>query len=198
MENGVINQDRSQPDTLRWQVAGHEVIYDRNTFRHKAYRKDFPKGTVVKIEGVPFITAGGKILKTEDIFPERGDLCLDMDANIIPQHEFARRYREFLEWYSWIESTDLLVEPVPGVADYISMTYDSFSESRGFIPIGFDARKPAEAVATHRYDPNTDKLVEIAETQATMTDALKFLLEKNLNKPGPGRPRKVLDSEEAE
>ena len=29
-------------------------------------------------------------------------------------------------------------------------------------------------------------------------DALKFLLEKNLNRPGPGRPRKVLDSEEAE
>jgi len=198
MESARPQGDKSQPDSLRWQVAGHEVIYDRNTFRHKAYRKDFPKGTVVKIEGVPFITSGGKALKTDDIFPERGDLCLDMDANILPQHEFEKRYREFLEWYTWIESTDLLVEPIPSVGDYVSMTYDSFSESRGFVPVGFDARKPAEEISTRRYDPISDKLVDMAETQATMGDALKFLLEKNLNKPGPGRPRKVLDSEEAE
>lgn len=191
MENGVINGDKSQPDSLRWQVAGHEVIYDRNTFRHKAYRKDFPAGTLVKIQGVPFITVAGKVLCTDDIFPERGDLALDSDANIIPQHEFARRYREFLEWFSWIESTDLLVEPVPGVEEYISMTYDSFSESRGYVPIGFDARKKPEQIATHKYDPSSDKLVEIAHTQEVMADVLKMLVEKR----GPGRPPKVREEE---
>ena len=191
MENGVINGDKSQPDSLRWQVAGHEVIYDRNTFRHKAYRKDFAPGTLVKVDGVPVITAGGKVLCTDDIFPERGDLCLDMDANIVPQHEFERRYKAFLEWFTWIESTDLLVEPVPDVAQYVSMTYDTFSESRGFVPIGFDARKKAEGDATHRYDPIEDKMVEIAETQKVMAEVLKAMTEKR----GPGRPPKVREEE---
>jgi hypothetical protein len=197
METENTRGDRSQPDTVRWQIAGHEVIFDRGTFRHKAYRKDFPKGTIVKRDGVPFITSAGKVLKTDDIFPERADLALDSDANIIPQHQFDRNYKQFLGWYTWIESTDINVEPIPSVEDYVSQTYDTFSESKGFVTIGYDAKKLPEQVRTHQYDPNTDKLVEIAATQAVMTDALKHLLEENLKpKRGPGRPPKVRDEEE--
>jgi hypothetical protein len=191
------NVNQKQSDTVRWQVAGHEVLYDRSTFRHKAYRKDFERGTYVKYEGVPFITSVGKALKTEDLFPERADLCLDSDANVVSQMEFEKRYRQFLEWFTWVESTDVSVEPVPDVLDYLSQTSDSFSESRGLVTIGYDARKPAEDLPTHKYDPNSDKLVEIVESQAVMTEALKLLLEKNLNKPGPGRPKKSSAEEAA-
>lgn len=180
------------PDAIRWQTAGHEVMHERNTFRHRAYRKDFAPDAVVKVDGIPLIL-NGSVVKVSELFPERADLALDMDGNLLQQHEFSRRYVDWLQWFTWHEATDITAEPVPDVLDFINRTRDIFNESGGMIPIHFDARKPAEDVPTHRYDPNSDKLIEIAETQATLAEGVKFLLEQNLNKRGPGRPPKEIE-----
>lgn len=176
-------------DFMKWQTAGHEVMYDRSTYRHKAFRKHFASDAIIKVDGVPLLLHG-KTVKVADTFPERADLALDEDGNLVTQHEFSRRYKDWLTWFSWNEATDLSAEPIPGVLEYVTATYDRFSESRGLVEINFDARKPAEEVATHKYDPNSDKLIEMAETQATIAKGLEYLLEQNLNKRGPGRPPK--------
>ncbi len=191
MADSTNRGDRSMPDAIRWQTAGHEYIPERNLYRHRAYRKEFAPGIAVKLDGVPLIVEGC-LVKTEELLPERADLALDMDGNILPQHEFERRYIDWLQWFTWHEATDLTAEPIPNVLDFVLKAKDVFSESNGLIPIHYDARKPAE-IATHRYDPMSDKMIEIAETQATIAKGLEFLLEQNLNKRGPGRPPKELE-----
>jgi len=193
--------------TMKWMAAGHEVIHARGTFRHKAYRQEFePDQIIFRERGVPFITHSGKTLRVGDVYPERADVCLNMDAIMLPQHEFEKRYIEVLNWYNFVEGSDPKSEPIPNINRYISHIKDPFSESPGPVEIGFDAHKPAEADPTHHYDSDKDKMVEIVKQQgeaANLTmEAVKQLLEERLerdtapdpsNEPakrGPGRPRK--------
>lgn len=162
---------------MAWMTSGHEVIFERTTFRHKTHRKDFPADKTILRDGIPFVTVDGHVLKYGDIFPERGDLCLDLEGNLVSQDEFVRRYREFLSWFPFPESTDIDCEPVPAVEDYISETRDSFSESGGFVKIGYNAKKPAEVVQTQWYDSIKDEFVEMVKTQATTSEAIQYLLE---------------------
>lgn len=163
---------------MRWQAAGHTVIFERGTFRHKVHKKDFPPDKVIMRNGIPFVTSVGHTLTIGDVFPERADLCLDLDGNVVSQDEFTRRYKEFLRWFPWNESVELDAEPIPGVETWLSETYDTFSDSGGFVEIGYDANKKPETVRTHLYDPIKDELVEIIKSQATTQEAIQFLLEQ--------------------
>lgn len=174
---------------LRWQVAGHEVIPERVTFRHKTYKKDFPKGTKVCVEGVPIYNYDKPVL-VEDILPERADLCLDADANVVSQEEFERRYKAWLSWFPFVEGSDPTCEPIQGVLKYLKDVPDSFSESPGMIEVNFNARIPAPE-KTHTYNPVTDELIPIQKNQEQMTAVLADMTEVlSKLKRGPGRPPK--------
>lgn len=197
---------------ITWQAAGHEVIHERGTFRHKTYRKDFPPETVIrKRDGMPYLTnhkdENGELhtLLTGEVLPERADMCLDEKGRMIDQHEFEKRYiNDFLSWFKWVEQSEIEAEPIPNAERWICMIPDPFSESPGMVEVGFDAHRPADMERTHKYDPQRDELVEIMkvdreaqtitlkavqqllETQAAKDDARKVEPQKR----GPGRPRK--------
>ena len=184
---------------MKWTAAGHEVLHDRGTFRHKAFKKDLPRDLVIRREGgLPFITHHDHELHAGDVLPERADLALDAEGNVLPQHIFEKRYLEFLNWFDFVEGSDPKAEPIPNVEQYISLTYDMFSESNGMVEIGFDAHKPAPEERTHMYNPQNDELIEIVKGQGDALDttlaAVKRLLEdkppEEPIKRGPGRPRK--------
>lgn len=168
---------------VKWTAAGHEVISERGLFRHKSFKKAFPRDAVVKVDGAPLMNYG-KPVKIADLLPERADLALDADGNVVSQEEFGRRYLQWLGWFSFVEGSDITAEPVPGVLDYLIRVPDRFSESPGFVDVNYDARVPAPE-KTHEYDAATDRLIPIVEKQGK---ALEFLLEKATR--GPGRPRK--------
>jgi len=194
------NFDSSQDNqdlVMRWMAAGHEVVHERSTFRHKAYKKEFDKHTPVTQDGAQLIMSNGHALVAGDILPERADLALDMDGCVLPQHEFEKRYREYLNWFTMVEGSDPSAEYVPNAVQYISQTPDTFSESPGMVEIGFDASKPAEEERTHRYDPERDEMVEVMKTQgdalAKTVEALTQVMSERTPDPpkrGPGRPRK--------
>lgn len=184
-----LNDEEFQKFAMKIITAGHEVVTERACFRHKGYRKDFPKGTLIKIEGVPYITEFGAILRTDDVFPERADLCLDIDGNVVSQQEFERRYLDYLGWFGRPEGSEVELEPIPSVTDFLSKTYDVFGESGSMVTIGYDAKKPAETVPTHQYDPRNDKMVEIEANQKMMVEILAKLAEQS-ERRGPGRPPK--------
>jgi hypothetical protein len=194
------SSDDYQKLTLRWMAAGHEVVHDRGTFRHKAYRKEFAPDTPVMMDGAQMIMSNGHALVAGDILPERADLALDMDGNVLPQHEFAKRYLEFLQWFTMVEGSDTGSEYIPAGCQYITQMPDPFSESPGMVEIGFDARKPAEEERTHRWDEANDKMVEVMQTQnegiETALSAVKELLEKGATAPKNkgGRPRKEVSA----
>ena len=191
--------DDNQKLVMRWMAAGHEVVHERGTFRHKAYKKEFKPDTPVKQNGAQMIMSNGHALVAGDILPERADLALDMDGNVLPQHEFEKRYREFLNWFTMVEGSDPGAEYVPNAAQYVCQTPDTFSESPGMVEIGFDASKPAEEDRTHRYDQDRDELVEIVKAQGevagTALEAVKQLLEERTpEKNKGGRPRKEVSA----
>ena len=155
---------------MRWTVAGHEVVHERATFRHKAYKKDLPPETTIKINGAPLLSSQGKSITVGDVLPERADLALDMDGNVLPSHEFEKRYREFLNWFTYVEGSDPGAEPIPDAAVYVCQVPDSFSESPGMVEACWDARVPAAEERTHQYDPDKDKMVEMVQKQG---DALE-------------------------
>ncbi len=192
---------------MKWSAAGHEVLHERKTFRHKAYKKDLdPEAVIQRRVGsdlVPYTTSTGHTLTFGDVLPERADLCLDMDGHMLPQHEFEKRYFEFLNWFNYVEGSDPKAEPIPNAEQWICMIPDPFSESPGMVEAGWDARKPspAEDERTHRYDPRTDEMVEIVKQQGEATnltlEAVRQLLEAaqtpvvdEPKKRGRGRPRK--------
>ena len=203
------SSDDWQKLVLKWSAAGHEVLHERSTFRHKAYKKDFDPKTVIQRrvgnDLVPYMTSTGHTLTVGDVLPERADLCLDIDGHMLPQHEFEKRYFEFLNWFNYVEGSDPKAEHIPNAEQWICMIPDPFSESTGMVEAGWDARKkaPDEEERTHRYDPRTDEMVEIVKQQCEATsltmEAVRQLLEASQNKEpakdepkkrGPGRPRK--------
>ena len=175
---------------LKWLAGGHEILADRRLYRHRSYKKDFPKGTVIKVDGVPLITPFGNTVTTDQILPERGDLCLDDEANVLDERTFAVRYKAWLKWFTMVENTDIDCEPIPDPAEWVTQTFDEFGESGGFVTIGYDARKKTEYIPTHQYDPRTDEMVEIKETQRMMAQILARLADEP-EKRGPGRPPKA-------
>jgi hypothetical protein len=175
---------------MKWMAAGHEVIHERRVFRHRTYKKDFPSDQVIKRNGIPFITDCGHKLTFGDVFPERADLALDMNGCVVSQEVFTTRYKEYLGWFQFTENSDLDAEFIPDVNDYLSQTYDTFSDSKGFVQIGYDARKPAEIEATHLYDPRNDQMVEITKNQELTAQVLQSMLDK-LTQPDKNGPKRV-------
>jgi hypothetical protein len=188
--------DDYQKLVMRWMAAGHEVVHERATFRHKAYKKEFEPDTPVKMDGAQMIMSNGHALVAGDILPERADLALDMDGNVLPQHEFEKRYMEFLNWFTMVEGSDTGSEYIPNGSHWITQMPDPFSESPGMVEIGFDARKPAEAERTHMWDEANDKMVEVMQTQSEGIETALSAVKKLLETPAPepknkgGRPRK--------
>jgi hypothetical protein len=188
------SSDEYQKLILKWTAAGHEVIHERGTFRHKDYKKELPPETVVKLDGAPLLSSHGKTVEAGELLPERTDLALDMDGNILPEHEFVKRYKNYLNWFNYVEGSDPGAEPIPDRIEYVMQVPDKFSESGGFVEAGWDARKPPEEEATHKYDPVKDEMVEMVRGQGealgTAMEAVQKLLEERPAKRGPGRPRK--------
>lgn len=171
-------------------AAGHEPIQERDSFRHKTYRKDFSRGTKVTRDGIPLVARGSVdrcILTTDMLLPEHADLALDEEGSVVSQDEFTRRYREYRRWYPMVEGSDPTCEPVPGVLDFLMSVPDRWTESPGMVDAGFDPYIPAPE-KTHTYDPIQDKLVPIMENQNTLGEAIKVLLQDRNEKRGPGRP----------
>lgn len=187
-ENKDIDEEL-QKFMLRVLASGHEFIPERRLYRHKSFKKDFPKGTLVKVKGVPLLTAFGNTVSTDQIFPERGDLALDDEGNLLPNHLFTERYRQWLGFFKMPENTDINAEFVPDAAEWVTQTYDEFGESGGLVTIGYDARKPAETIPTHKYDPINDKMVEIDQNMRLMTEVLTQLARNTERRP-VGRPPK--------
>lgn len=183
-EEPILDMDADyQRFVMKIMAGGHELIPERRLYRHRSYKKDFPKGTPVKVDGAQYITHFGVALTTDMVLPERADLCLDSDGALVSQQTFTTRYREWLRWFEMAEGSDIESEFVPDVHEYVAMTPDTFGESRGFVEIGYDATKPAETVATHRYDPRTDEMVEIKETQKVMAGILSQLSKQAVRSP---------------
>lgn len=188
------SNDEQQKRWFRWVSAGHTIVHERDTFRHRVYKKDLDPTIPVRMDGVQMIMSNGHALVVGDVLPERADLALDSDGNLLPQHEFEKRYKEFLNWFTFVEGSDPSCEYIPSSRDWISQTPDTFSESPGMVEIGFDATRLPTKERTHLYDSSNDKLVEIVkaqgDAQSTVLDAVKQLLEVQAAKKSPGRPRK--------
>lgn len=178
---------------MRWMSMGHEIIHERRLYRHKVYRKDFAPDRVITLDGLPLMSFG-ETVKFGDLLPERADLCLDMNGAVVDAQTFTTRYKDYLRGFDFPEMADLDAEFVPDVKDYILATPDKFSDSRGFVPIHYDARKKPDEVRTHLYDPNNDQMIEIAKNQQITAEVLQAMLEQiaTPEKRGPGRPRKEL------
>lgn len=180
----------------RLQAAGHELIPSRRTYRHAGYRQNHHGDTIVgvRVDGlkVPLLTSAGKAISIQDVLPERADLAIDETGCVVTQAVFEER------WISFLDNTmlygDPKSEPIPNAEQWIRQTPDTFSESPGYVEIGYDARKPADEIRTHVYDPLRDELVEKlneqSERSTVMLDAVKGLLEERNEKRGPGRPQK--------
>lgn len=192
-------QQEFQELALRLQAAGHTIIHERSTFRHRAFKQDFHPETIIRVRkdgsdtAEPLLTSLGNTVKVSQVYPERADLCLDADGVILNEAEFAKRYKAWLE----VTLPDFCTpdaEPIPDPAAWIIKIRDPFSESPGPVEVDYDARKPAEKEATHMYNPQTDELIErIASGQESQSAALLVALEelKELRERSrPGRPKK--------
>lgn len=177
----------------RWNAAGHTIVYERGTYRHKAYIKEFPPETVIQRDmdgkSIPYLTSTGHTLTYGDVLPERADLCLDQEAKMVPKHVFEKRYEEFIKWFNYIQGAELDSVYVPDHDKWISQIPDPFSESPGSVEAGWDARKPAppESERTERYDPRLDKMIEIQQEDRKRSDltteALVKFLEESKSTP---------------
>lgn len=184
--------------SLRLQAAGHTVIHDRYTFRHRAFKHDFHPETIIKVRdesgvSVPLLNSWGQTVTVGDVYPERADLCLDENGCVVDQSTFEDRYLAWLE-VTLPDFCDPRNEAIPDPAQWVLKIRDPFSESPGPVEVGFDARKPAEQEATHMYNPQTDEMIErIASNQEQQSEALVAALaglKELMEKRGPGRPKK--------
>ena len=187
---------------VRLQSAGHDIVWERSTFRHRDFKKDLDPETPITVreggERVPLLTNYGAAVTASMILPEKLDLAVDADGVLFSQEEFEKRYRAFI-MVTLPDFCDLQNEPVPNASVWLLKIEDPFGESRGSVSIGFDANKPAENEVTHLYNPENDQLLErMATNQAEQGEALatamkgvEALLEKATR--GPGRPPKNKD-----
>ncbi len=184
------SSDDWQKLVLKLMGAGHTIIHERGTFRHKAFKKDFPADKQITIEGVPLLAVDAHPVLWGEVLPENADLCLDENANLLPQHEFEERYVNFLGWFNYAEGSDPGAEYIPNVKRFICQVPDRFSDSPGCVDVGFDARKPAAEERTHRYDPEHDETVEVLKGQSeaigTTLKAVEELLKDRPAVPPPG------------
>ena len=195
-------KDSFDRDTLRLQSAGHEIIRERNTYRHRDLKQGFDAGTVVRVKNedgdfVPLLGHDGSEVKTEQILPERGDVALDEFARVLPRHEFEDRYKAWFEVGLPEEArdhTDLNSIPIPDPARWVKQIVDPFSESRGPVEIGYDARKPAEQEVQKFENVSADDDERMERIEDTLTQALEGMTSavERLTPPkrGPGRPPK--------
>ncbi len=192
---------------MQWTVAGHEVIVERGTFRMKKYLKNLSANTPVMVcetgaEPHQLLGVGDHRIVVGDLLPERADLCLDEEGTLISQSDFIDRYVEYINWHKMVEGSDPGSEHIPNVKTYVAQIPDTFSESPGYVTVGYDARKPAPSDPTHQYDSTKDEMVEIKSNVNLTLEGIQALLEERKTRleaeaqgvavrRGPGRPRKT-------
>lgn len=137
-----------------WMLSpDHEIVPERGLCRLLKYKKDFGPDVTVKVDGAPLILASaGRPLMAHEVLPERGDLALDEDGNVLPQAAFTSRFQEWLGSFIFPEDTTLAAEPVPNVIAYVTATPDEFSESPGYVEIGYDPKLDQEVKRSESYD----------------------------------------------
>tara|TARA_R100000808_G_scaffold24467_1_gene56428 strand:+ start:6981 stop:7793 length:813 start_codon:yes stop_codon:yes gene_type:complete len=175
-----------QKQLQKWQMNGHEPVYERGSVRLANFKKSLPDDLEVTVldpatnDYVPFILTCGRALKCGEVLPERADLALDEKGRLRSQAEFEQAYSVFLDAFVYVEGSDTGFEPVPNVVDFVRQTPDTFSESSGMIEIGFDPKLDEEFKPQRRYGPDGQSEEEYQQEQANNTDiaaALKSIAE---------------------
>ena len=179
-------QQIHQRQLQKWQMNGHEPVYERGSVRLANFKKSLPGDLEVTVldpatnDYVPFMLTCGRALKCGEVLPERADLALDEKGRLRSQAEFEQAYSVFLDAFGYVEGSDTGVEPVPNVVEFVRQTPDTFSESSGMIEIGFDPKLDEEFKPQRRYGPDGQSEEEYQQEQADRTDiasALKSIAE---------------------
>lgn len=149
MENEV--QRIAAAQTARWQHLRCEVT-DRGTPRLAQFRKTFSPETDVTVRDPetgtygPFLLRGGRVLRAAECLPERADLALNEQGQLLDQATFEQRYREYLDTFVMPADSNPHFEPVPKVDDYINAKPDTWTASRAYVEIDFDPTSGGEFV----------------------------------------------------
>ena len=175
----------SEDNLKRWSSMGYEIIYERGTVRLPQFRKTFAKDVNVTVYSeevggyVPYILPqSGKVLRANDVLPERADLALDEKGRVLHQGDFANNYATWLESWSMGENAEPGCEPIPKVINYISTVQDTFSGSGGPIEIGFDPKIHEDIkVPGQLYDAEGEPS-EAKPADSGSSELMKMLLEK--------------------
>src|SRR6056297_1418165 len=184
-KTGMDAQQIASENFKRWQSnpGTYEFIPEREICRLVKYKKTFSEDVLVKRDGVPLILrTSGKPLRACDVLPERADLALDMDGNLLSQGDFKARYYEWLGSFTFPEGTEIGLEPCPEVSDYVSREPDRYSESNGYIEIYFDPKLNQEWTPSEKYDTEGRTQEEReAEASASVNNRLVEALMQKLS-----------------
>ena len=175
-------QNIHQDQVAKWLRYGHEPVYERGTVRLREFKKTLPADREVTVfdkkneRWVPLMLSCGRPLKCGEVLPERADLALDDEGRLLSQGEFEQRYMQYLSTFSYTEGSEIGLEPIPFVVNYVKETPDRFSESRGMIEIGFDPKLDQEFKPKQRWGPNGETEEEwLKESQKNSSDIASAL-----------------------
>lgn len=184
MEN--TNQSIAKENLEKWQILGHEPIYERGVVRLHQFKKYFAPDVVVK-EWSDATDSWEPIrlhstfeeLRAVDVLPERADMALDENGHLLHQGDFEQRYKLYLDAWVYEETADPNFEPIPNVKSYILEEPDNFSESRGYIPLKFDPMLNQEFKPEKLYGPDGETEEEFNKNKKMET--INPLLEQILD-----------------
>lgn len=180
----------------RWTLhkGEYEIVPERGVVRLLKYKKTFSDDIVVKRDGVPLLLKGtGRPLMANEVLRERADLALDIDGNLLSQGDFNSRYEEWLGAFSYPEGHEIGLDPVPNVAAYVSEEQDKYSESAGFIEIGYPDPADQEKHALNpQYD--TEGRTQADRDADSQSDFSKLMVQALVDKLTPEQAAEMLES----
>jgi len=196
MEN--TNQSIAKENLDKWQMLGHEPVYERGVVRLHQFKKYFAPNVIVKEyveeanEWAPVVlNSTFEELRAVDVLPERADLALDESGHLLHQGDFEQRYKLYLDAWVYEETADPNFEPIPNVRDFILEEPDSFSESRGYIPLKFDPKLNQEFKPEKLYGADGESEDEFKANKAK--EAINPLLDQILEGLSPEQKIEALE-----
>lgn len=109
---------------LRHQTAGNPLHMDRGTYTmlqwsrpwEKSHEIRDPDGRTIPLQRM------NRNFRVGDALPERCAVALNEAGDLLPQHEFAARYKEWLRGFGTTRNIEY--EPIPSVKDFITKVLD--------------------------------------------------------------------------